>query len=125
MDLFLILIGLSVFYLIVLRDEPLIVIKRSNEPKKQTGYTGYGYSADKPASHIGAIPSTYRGRYASTNRGGYASGTGEMKPPPASATRTKPQGNHGTAPVSDAKPTESNVKAPEGGSGQSPSLKKE
>lgn len=123
MDLFLILIGLSVFYLIVLRDEPLIVIKYSNK-KKQTGY-----SADKPASQIGPIHQPVR-YYVNNHsaRGGYAIAMvdrSQMKPPPPNTVTTKPQGNHGTAPVAEAKPTESNVKPPEGGSGQSPSLKKE
>lgn len=117
MEYFLMLLGMAaVFWAINYNGGPLIKINRKCSHST-------GYSADIPASQIGPIHA--RVPYYTA---GYASATvdrSQMKPPPSNAVTTRPQGNHGTAPVAEAKPTESNVKPPEGGSGQSPSLKKE
>lgn len=115
-------LGLAGIALVIwaISGTPLIKINRKCSHDKH--WSG-GYAADKPANQIGPIHA--RVPYYTA---GYASATvdrSQMKPPPSNAVTTRPQGNHGTAPVAEAKPTESNVKPPEGGSGQSPSLKKE
>ncbi len=123
METFLALAGVALVVWAI-SGTPLIKINR----KCTTHSTRGGYAADKPANKIGPIRARvpyYHVTYDWDIPAGYASAKvdrSEMKPPPASARSTKPQGNHGTAPVAQAKPTESNVKPPEGGSGQAKQL---
>lgn len=123
METFLALAGVALV-IWAISGTPLIKVNRKCNTHSS------GYSADKPASQIGPIRA--RVPYVTYDWDiprGYASAKvdrSEMKPPPANTMSTKPQGNHGTAPVAEAKPTESNVKPPAEGSGQSKmNLKKE